>query len=315
MKIYNYSPGMHTPRGAVIALGLFDGLHIGHRLLIETARRTAEEKGLTPTVFTFRTETLNKGGGALYSTEEKLDLLSDMGVEAVILADFEALMQVSAEDFVKDLLVRDMGCEVAVAGFDFRFGKGAAGNADLLISLMRESGGDAIIEEEHTLFGEKISTTRIKSLLSLGRVDQARECLGAPYFVTASVEHGRGVGKGLGFPTLNLSGNAASQLGRGVYRCAAMISGELYTAVTNVGTCPTFEERESHAEVHVIGFDGDLYGKTVRVFFLGYLREEMKFDTPESLIMQINVDINRAITENGDKLWQEIGLKLPQRET
>ena len=118
-----------------------------------------------------------------------------------------------------------------------------------------------------------------------------------------------GVGRGLGFPTVNLDSVAGRvKLKHGVYRCAALVAGKLYHAVTNVGVCPTFDEREEHVEAHLINFSGDLYGERVRVYFLGYLREERCFDSQDELIAQINIDKNRTLEENGENLWQEIGL-------
>jgi riboflavin kinase/FMN adenylyltransferase len=295
--------------GAVIALGLFDGVHRGHRLLLDTAKKIARERSLTFTVFTFSTESLAKCGGALYSTEEKLELLEEAGVEAVILADFKEMADVSAEEFVKRLLVCEMGCEVAVCGFDFRFGKGAAGNAKIITALMTELGKEAVIEEEHTICGEKISTTKIKALLGEGDVKSAAEFLGAPYFITATVEHGRGEGRSLGFPTANLSSCGLYHLRRGVYSCIALIEGRLLGGVVNVGTCPTFDEREVHAEVHLDGTSEDLYGKKLRIFFTSYIRGEKRFNNAEELIKQINVDKLQAKRENGVISWQVIGPK------
>ena len=309
MKIYEYSPGRILPRGAVIALGLFDGVHKGHRLLLNTAKKIAAERGLTFSVFTFRSESLKKGGGALYSTEEKLRLLEELGVEAVILSDFGTLSGIDASDFVKRLLVTEMGCETAVCGFDFRFGRGALGDARLLKKLMNECGKDCVIEAEHTLLGEKISTTKIKSLLGEGDVKQARDFLGMPYFITSSVEHGRGEGRGLGFPTANLFSDGLLHLKRGVYSCIVRVGDMLCKGVVNVGTCPTFDERSVHAEVNLIDFEGCLYGKKLEVFFIDFLREERRFNSEKELIMQINVDKNKAKTEIGDISWQEIGLR------
>lgn len=309
MMVYEYEPGCVLPRGAVIALGLFDGVHTGHRLLLDTAKRISAQRGLTFSVFTFRAESLKKGGGVLYSTEEKLRLLEGLGVEAVILSDFGTLSGVDASDFAKRLLVTEMGCEVAVCGFDFRFGSGALGDAELLFSLMRECGKSCVIEEEHTLDGEKISTTRIKALLCDGDVGRAREFLGIPYFITARVEHGRGEGRGLGFPTANLTSHGLLHLRRGVYSCIVRIGDKLVGGVANVGTCPTFDERGIHAEVNLIDFEGDLYGEKLEVFFISFLREERRFEDSKALTMQINVDKNRAKTEIGDISWQEIGLR------
>ena len=308
MKIYNYTPGIRTGERTAVALGYFDGVHAGHRALLATAKQAAAEKGLLFTVFTFTAGNGGKDSGLIYRNEEKLALLESLGVEAVVLADFSDISGISAEDFVKSCLYKDMGCRVAIAGFDFRYGNGRAGDANTLKSTLTELGAECIIEPEHTIDGEKISSTRIKELLSEGNVDDARRFLGYPYQLTCEVEHGRGEGKKLGFPTVNTKidlGRATVM--RGVYRTAVEISGKLYTGVTNIGTCPTFSAREIHAETYIIGYSGDLYGETVRILFLGRLRDEKKFENAEDLIMQINVDKNRAIKENGELTWQEIG--------
>ncbi len=306
MKIYEYTPGKKVGIGpALIALGFFDGVHIGHRSLLLTAREAAKQKNLTFTVFTFPAENALKGSGALYSTKEKLSLLESLGVEAVIMAEFRSVCEISAEDFVKNSLIEDMSCAVAVAGYDFRFGRGATGNAAMLSQILFDCGRECIIEREHKINGEKISTTKIKDMLNEGDVGGAWEFLGEPYRMTALVLHGMGMGKSLGFPTVNTS---SQHLKKGVYRTVAEIRGVRYNSITNVGTCPTFTERALHAETYIIDYSGDLYGEEIRIFFLGYMRDEMVFPSEKELILQINVDKNRAIKENGDLKWQEIGL-------
>lgn len=309
MKIYNYIPGKAIPEAATaIALGFFDGVHAAHRRLLDRARRLAKEMALTFAVFTFPSENGFKGGRPLYSTEEKLALLEKAGVEAVIIADFSEVSEIDAEDFIENSLIADMSCRAAVAGYDFRFGRGAAGDAGLLLKKLSESGAVCEIENEYRIDGEKVSTTRIKEFLALGNADKAREFLGSPYFITADVTKGNGVGKKLGFPTVNTAFKEnTTPLAHGVYRTAIDISGRLYSGITNVGICPTFEAREPHAETFILDFSGDLYGQKIRIFFLEYLREEKKFDNPKDLILQINIDKNRVIQENGELLWQEIG--------
>lgn len=309
MKIYKYIPGEAIPEKTAIALGFFDGVHEGHRKLLSTAKRISKEKGLTFAVFTFRTVCGIKGNTIIYSDDEKLSLFEDIGVESVILLDFSDISDISADSFIKECLFRDMGCRVAVCGYDFRFGKGRVGDAKLLFDILSSLGAECIIEDEHKIDGEKISTTKIKELLEVGEVGQARLFLGYPYFMLGDVERGRGVGQKLGFPTVNTTlSPERAPLRRGVYRTAVSISGKLYTGVTNVGTCPTFKERAVHAETYIVGYSGDLYGEKIKIFFLGFLRDEKKFSSPEELIMQINVDKNRAIKENGELTWQEIGL-------
>lgn len=313
MKIYEYVPGKSIIDNTAIALGFFDGVHKGHRLLLKTTRNLAREKNLTFTVFTFRSENSFKTGGSIYSTDEKLEIFESLGVEAVILADFASVASISAEDFVRSALVKDMGCHAAVAGYDFRFGNKAAGNAELLKSILTELGAACVIEEEQQIDGGKISTTAIKELLLRGDVKNAKRYLETPYFITATVTHGNGVGRKLGFPTVNTSiPLGRTVMKRGVYRTAVAIDDKLYSSVTNVGVCPTFDEREAHTETYILDYSGDLYGKKIRIFFLDYLREEIKFKDPKSLVLQINVDINRVLKENGELKWQEIGLSLPQ---
>ena len=308
MKIYNYTPGVSIKEETAVALGYFDGVHEGHRRLLARAKQAAEKKGLVFCVFTFMSESGIKENSPIYTNEEKLSLLESLGVEAVVVARFSEISTYSSEDFVKNCLYKDMGCRVAVAGFDFRYGKGRAGDASSLKAQLETLGAECIVEPEHTINGEKISSTKIKELLVAGEVDEARRYLGYPYHFSCEVERGRGVGKNLGFPTVNtkIDKNRIAPK-RGVYRAAVEISGKLYTGITNIGTCPTFAERELHAETYIVGYSGDLYGKTVRIFLLGYLRDEQKFETPEQLIMQINIDKNRAINENGELTWQEIG--------
>lgn len=308
MKIHSYKPGMSIGEKTAVALGYFDGVHAAHRRLLATAKQIAEKRGLVFTVFTFSSRIGVKENSLIYSNDEKLTILESLGVEAVVLADFSDISKISAESFVTDCLFCDMGCRVAVAGFDFRYGNGRAGNISTLKDSLTALGAECIIEPEHTMDGEKISSSKIKELLSLGEVGRAKKFLGYPYQLVSEVEHGRGEGTKLGFPTVNtrLSPDRV-MLRHGVYRTAVEISGELYTGITNIGTCPTFEAREAHAETYIIGYSGSLYGKKIRILFLGRLRDEKKFNSPQELIMQINIDKNTAIKENGELRWQDFG--------
>ena len=312
MKIYNYTPGVQiAEENTVVALGFFDGVHAAHRCLLRKAKEISETEGLAFAVFTFKSENSGlKGNSKIYSTDEKLEILESIGTDVVFLADFPSVSGIDAENFVKGALLSDMRCKVAVAGYDFRFGKGAKGNAALLASLFSEAGATCHIEEEQKINGEKISATKIKELLKSGKIEEANRFLSAPYFITAEVNHGKGLGKQLGFPTVNCNfKEQAALLKKGVYRTAVNVSGKLYSAVTNIGICPTFDGGENlHAETYIIGYSGDLYGQKLKIFFLGYLREEKKFDAPNDLVMQINVDKNMAISQNGDLKWLETGL-------
>ena len=310
MQAIRYQPNM-PPIGTkcVVALGFFDGVHLAHRRLIDRARAIAERDGLTLAVFTFLSEAEGyKKEGRLYSTEQKLALLASLGVELVLLADFASLRDLSPEAFVWEVLVGTLGAQTAVAGYNFRFGKGASGSADTLRLQMRAMGGDAVIEQECTEGAKTVSSTRIRRLLLTGELEEANRLLVTPYFLEGTVESGRGMGRTWGIPTVNLPlPEGSAPVREGVYRSAILIGDEVYHAVTNVGKCPTFGAREVHSETHVLDCELSLYGERVRIYLLGYLREEQVFSGVEELKMQINIDKNRAIQENGDIKWLATG--------
>jgi riboflavin kinase/FMN adenylyltransferase len=213
-------------------------------------------------------------------------------------------------EFVDRVLIGTMHAEVAVAGFNYRFGKGASGDAAKLQELMKERKKDTRILDEYTVDGETVSTTLIRRRLADGNMREVGTLLGAPYRIRGEVRHGRGVGKSLGFPTVNTTLNGGLAIPKyGVYRSATVIDGRIYSCITNVGICPTFGLSDAHAETYIIGYTGDLYGDSLDIYLLDYLRDEIKFSSPEALIMQINVDKERVINEFGEITWQELGLK------
>ena len=312
MKIYQYKPD--TPLGiggCVVAIGLFDGFHTAHRGLLSKAKELAEQNGLSFGIFTFTSDrTIKEKSKKIYSTEEKLEIARALGADFAVISKFSDISDFTAEDFVQKTLIRDISAKIAVAGFNFRFGKGALGNAEALKALMKEGGGDAYIFDEYTSGGAAVSSTRIRELLSEGRMEEARLLLGEPYFLTGVVSHGDGRGKSLGLPTVNTDIPEEKIIPRrGVYRSGVMLGDKVYSGVTNVGTCPTFGERPTHAETYILDFDEELYGRNIKVYLLEFLREEKSFDSQEDLVMQIKLDINYTIKKNGDLKWQELGLK------
>ena len=298
-------------QGCVLALGFFDGVHIAHRDLLLQAKKIADGQGLSFGVFTFGSGGAIKTGAArLYDDREKADIFKSLGADFTVIADFGAIAGSSPEYFVKSILISDLRCKICVAGFNFRFGKGASGDSSMLTKLMRECNGEACILEEITADGITLSATLIRELIAEGRIEEANKYLGAPYYIKGRVLHGRSDGRKMGFPTANIKIEDGKITPKsGVYRTAAVIDGKIYTGVSNVGVCPTFEGREVRLETHIVGFDGDLYDREICIYLLGYLREERKFDSVERLKAQIDFDKNRAIKENGEIKWQELGLK------
>ena len=294
MKIYDYTEGHAIPDKRVIALGFFDGVHKGHRAIIEEAKKIAAKRGLPTAVFTFRAENNRlKNDPCIYSTDKKLSLFESLGVDEVILTDFIEVKDLSAESFISDILVGDFGCEVAVSGKDFRFGKGAMGNTELLGSALSKIGSSLVCPEAIVMDGEKISSSRIKRLLLDGNVKDAGALLGQPYFICSEVKRGLGKGKGFGFPTVNTEiSDGEISLPAGVYKCRATVGTEKFDAISNVGVCPTVSVRAKHIETYILNYSGDLYGEKITVEYLDFIRPEKKFSSQEELIMQIKLDIN-----------------------
>ena len=313
MVIYQY-PFESKPNtdDCVLALGFFDGVHVAHRDLIKKAKDVAQTQGLKFGIFTFRSDGRIKANAKrLYSDEEKAEFFKELGADFIIFADFGAISGCSAEDFVKGVLAEEICCRICVAGFNFRFGKGAVAGANELCRYMNECGGQAFICEEVTSpDGSTLSASVIRNLIAEGKIEEANANLGSPYYIKGRVLHGRADGRKLGFPTANISIGEDKAVPRlGVYRTVTVIDGKIYNGVTNIGKCPTFMGEEIRLECHLIDFDGDLYGRELRVYLLGFLRDEMGFDSIDSLKMQIQIDKETTIKENGEIKWQELGLK------
>ena len=311
MDVRKYSyPEKLDITGSAVALGYFDGVHLGHRELISLLVREARAKNLKPYVFTFVDDLAKtkKAQSIIYNTEEKLKIFASLGVEGVIIANFSSISGLTPEAFVNEVLIESLGAELAISGYNFRFGKYAAAGAPELIELMESAGKRALVLSEQKINGNPLSATVIRQLIADKKLDEATKMLGIPYFIEGTVEKGLGLGKVYGFPTINLPLRQTAPLPSGVYRTAVETGGKLYTGITNVGSCPTVCEREIHTETLIADFEGDLYGKTLRIYFLGYLREEKRFDSVEALREQIYSDRDKSIEENGDLKWLEIGL-------
>ena len=309
IKSYRYPEKLNIGKCAV-ALGYFDGVHIGHRELISLLVREAKAEGLKSYVLTFEDNLAKtkKTQSIIYNTEEKLRIFESLGVDGVIVADFSSISGLSPESFVFDVLIDSLGVELAISGYNFRFGKFAAADSSRLIELMEDKGKRALVLSERRVDGEPLSATVIRELIGKKRLDEATKMLGIPYYVEGTVERGLGLGTGFGFPTVNIPIRETSPLASGVYRTAVKIGDRLYTGVTNVGSCPTVKEREIHTETLIADFDGNLYGQNIKIYFLGYLREERLFDSVDELRDQIYFDRNRSIEENGDLTWLATGL-------
>ena len=298
--------------GCVCALGFFDGVHLAHRALIGEAKKEAVRLSLPLVVFTFFSQSaLKPEQKRLLTDKEKLCELESLGADIVAIFEFELIKNLSKDEFIEDILARKLNTHTAFSGFNFKFGKGASGDAEYLEKRLGELNRRGIIIPEYKNGENAVSSSLIRKSLSEGKLEYAANLLGKPYFIDGAVSHGLGLGKNLGFPTVNIDiPSEKFALPNGVYYTALELSGRLYEGITNVGTCPTFEEREIHTETFILNFEGDLYHENIRLYFIRFLRGEIKFSSAEELIMQINVDKKQALELKGEIQWQEIGLNL-----
>ena len=279
-----------------VALGVFDGVHLGHRTVIDRAVMLGSGE-LRSVVFTFRQGSVtNKGRLRLLSDKDKFYRLEQRRVDLICSPDLSEVRDMEAEDFVSRILAGRLRCRYAVCGKDFRFGRGAAGDAELLKRLGEKYGFEAVVLDKLALGGETVSSTVIKEHIAKGEIVRANELLGYRFGYRLPVIHGREIGRTWDFPTINQLLPEGIVMPRyGVYCSRVKTGGKAYTGVTNIGVKPTVgAEKAPLAETYIIGFGGDLYGKTVQVSLERFIRPERKFESIEELRKQIERDTEEA---------------------
>lgn len=282
-----------------ILLGLFDGVHIGHRSALESLKASLADEKI---VYTFPSSGLKtKGERKLILTDdEKRRMLIENGADQVVFADFEKIKDISGEAFAKKVLFEELEAGEVICGENFRFGKNASCNSADLKELMGRMGVAVKIVPIVSAGGEPISTTRIRKLIESGDIVSANRILGYNYFISGRVVHGRALGRKLGIRTINTAYDGSKIIPpNGVYSTDVLINGRRYMGITNVGTKPTVGDGiEKGVETHILGFDGDVYDSTASIIFNDFYRKEKKFDSLAELIDAINHDIERRKEEN-----------------
>lgn len=290
----------------VVALGNFDGVHLGHQVVVRRAVEEARSRGMRAVAVTFDPHpraVLRPGSEPKLLTvlEVREELLLGCGVDEVRVLRFDLdLSKKSPGDFVREVLVGELGAGVVVVGENFRFGYKASGDVKDLDRHMRDAGGEAYAVPTYVLgeaagSGEAINSTRIRMLLHDGEAREAARLLGRPYSLRGVVVEGDKRGHALGFPTANvLPGAVALVPGRGVYAGHVRVGEERYGACTNVGVAPTFERRKSRVEAYLLDYEGDLYGEVIDVTFEERLRPEKQFSGVYELKEQIARDVAEA---------------------
>ena len=301
MRLFHGTDNADIQRPTVLTLGVFDGLHLGHQLIMRTVVDRAGKTGAIPTVITFdphpRAVLHPESSPPLLQTlDQKVEGFGVLGIEQTIVIRFdEAFSQTRAEEFLRSVLQDRLQAKEVYLGCGFAFGHDREGNIELLRRVSRELGFFADEVPEVRFRNRRVSSSRVRRLLAEGKVNLARRLLGRPYGVEGRVERGAERGASLGFPTANLHPRNRVIPRNGVYVTGTLIEGEWRRSVTNVGVRPTFGgDAEPSVETFVMDWAGDLYGDVVRVRFLHRLRDERKFGSIEELKEQIENDAKRA---------------------
>jgi len=294
------------PKGlgrTVLSVGNFDGVHLAHRDICRLIQEEAARRGGRNVILTFEPHPLTivapeRRPPLMTTLEEKLARLDEQGVGAVVVEPFtRELAATSAEEFIRRIIHGALGAELVVVGFNFRFGRGRAGNVDLLRAEGERLGFEARVLEPYMFEGRRVSSSEIRALLLAGEVDKAARLLGQHHLIEGPVVRGDGRGRQIGIPTANVDYPPILIPANGVYACWVQIAGRAsprLPAVTNIGERPTFDGRSRTVEAHLLEGGCDLYGRAIRVEFVSRLREERRFPGPEALVAQIRADVEEG---------------------
>ncbi len=278
----------------VVGLGFFDCVHIGHKKLLSKVVEIAQKHRFDSAVFTFSDDLsiYFKQDEQIFSFNERKQVFRALNIDKIIVSEVNKdIMELSPKDFF-DMLVLNHNIGAIVVGNDYKFGKNAFGDVNLLKNLAKEHNIELHIVDFEMVGDSKISSSNLKSLLKSGDIISLNSMLTKPYFMIGSVVHGRSQGRKLGFPTANIAVNESKLMPKsGVYLTKTIIDGQEFLSITNIGAKPTFDIDESSIETHIIDFCGDLYDKTISVEFVCLIRNIKKFSTLDSLKDQLNTDI------------------------
>lgn len=280
-------------------IGFFDGVHRGHQFMIDSLTTMAHAQGRQSLVITFdrhprQVVHADYVPQLITTTDEKLQLLHATAADRIEMLHFDAQMaQLSAYEFMRQVLHEKYGVAMLLTGYDNRFGHNRAEGFDDYVRYGEEMGMKVLQNTPIDIDGMRVSSSLIRRLIVEGNITEASNCMGHPYSITGSVAHGFQEGRRIGFPTANIVPESAEKLvpGNGVYATRVSVEGgEWMPAMLNIGTNPTFQRQQTAIEAHIIGFEGDIYGRKVRVEFGRKLRDEQRFESVEALQKQLEAD-------------------------
>lgn len=300
MKIFNNLEDIDIENPTVVALGNFDGVHLGHQKLIKNAVDFAKLQELKSAVFTFSNHPKNFKGKkevkGIIDFQEKCRILESLNVDYLFNIAFDPyIRKLSSVEFVDEILINKFKIRQAYCGFNYRYGYRASGNPEKLLHYGIEKGFGLHILEPFTIDGIVVSSTEIRSAIAGGNIKLANKYLGRPYAFNGKVISGSRLGRTIGFPTANLAMDDSMVLPlSGVYVSRTTVDGKVYKSISNIGKKPTVGGSEKNLETHIFDFSDDLYGKTIRVEFLDFMRKEERFSGVEELKKVIERDSAKA---------------------
>jgi riboflavin kinase/FMN adenylyltransferase len=303
MEILRSITGLEQLRGPLfLAIGVFDGVHLGHQAVISTSTRHAHSADGTPIVVTFDphpAKILRPGDAPhlLTATQHKIELIRALGVGHLLIINFDKdFAQTPPKNFVEQLVQHSKPLREVCVGHEWSFGRNRAGNLDLLKQLGAQSEFNVVGIQPVKVNGTVVSSTAIRQAIETGDFDKAAEMLGRQYTILGTVTGGQKLGRKIGFPTANLSAHSEQFPPNGVYFAEARLGGVLWHGVVNLGIRPTVTTGKPQRvlEIHLLDFERDIYGENLEIRFVKYLRPERRFENVEALVEQIKADVRQA---------------------
>ncbi|WP_138158930.1 bifunctional riboflavin kinase/FAD synthetase [Peptoniphilus catoniae] len=298
MEIISIDKDYLSKEETVIALGNFDGVHRAHRVLLDRLLNMAKKNGLKSSILIFKTHTKNTINNmnqkVLTSNRKKYELLENLGVDLIYEMEFtKDVMKIKPNDFIENFLVNNLKIKGIVVGYDYRFGYKAQGDTELLKSFACKNALDLSVVDKVAIDEHVVSSTRIRNLISEGKIKEANGLLGYSYSMDCEVIHGKKLGSKMGFPTANLKFFTPYIIPKfGVYDSNIIINKRTYKAATNIGKNPTIENSGIRIEAHILNFNKDIYGEKVELELIDFIRPEITFDNIDDLFKQIKSDID-----------------------
>jgi riboflavin kinase/FMN adenylyltransferase len=298
--IRDTSPSALIPKGMVVAMGNFDGVHLGHRAVIDAALRMGLAHGRPAFAVTFEPHprsyfSPNTPQFRLTDETAKLRLLAGTGLAGAVVMTFDKRRaETTAQDFIYHDLIERLGISGVAVGYDFHFGKGRVGSPSLLVAQAPRLGIEVDVQAHVDIDERPVSSSAIRMALAEGQIDEATAMLGGPWFITGEVVHGEKRGRDLGYPTANIRLAQNCGLKHGIYAVRVSRGEQRFDGVASFGRRPTFDNGAPLLEIFLFDFEGDLYGSRLDVAFITFLREELKFDNVTALVRQMDDDSRRA---------------------